>query len=93
MIFVFNDLKYDTDKMEKISDKIMFRIKMEVFGSYYYLLKSATLYISNKERWLITYKRGCMIHGQPISKEEAKDLLKQYDLNTYERLFSELEEA
>lgn len=93
MIFVFNDLKYDTDKMEKISDKIMFQIKTEIFGSYYFLLKSATLYTSNKGRWLITYKRGCITYGQPISIEEAKDLLKQYDLNTYEHLFGELEEA
>lgn len=93
MVFVINDLKYDTCKMERVSDKVIFQIKIHTLGDDYYLNKEAILYISNKGRWLVTYYRRCEVYAEPISEEEAKDLLKQYDLDTYESRFGELEEA
>ena len=84
MVYVFNNLKYDTDKMDCISTKCMYTLN---------LLDRAVkvrLYKSLKGRWLIVFKQG---GARAIDEEEAKHMLLKYDLNTYEKIFGELEDA
>lgn len=52
MIFVINKLKYDTEKMELVSDKVRY---------CFYLMRCLTearLYRSRKRRWLIVNENG-----------------------------------
>ena len=94
MIFVINDLKYDTDKMEKISDKIRKSYTASSFfiENYKYTY-DCTLWRSKKGRWLLTHDSSGISRGEAIDEIEAKELLKKYDLDAYEKLFEELEEA
>lgn len=96
MIFVIDNLKYDTDKMELISDKceytytwtfILTNTKMSSYG------KDVKLWKSKKGRWLLTYHTGCYSEGVKLLEEEVKKLLLRYDLQKYEELFGELKEA
>lgn len=95
MIFVINDLKYDTDKMELVSEKceyaytyMMMGSEFRARGQYVQLLRS------KRGRWLLTYSRGySTVYAKTLTDQEAKNLLKKYDLDTYEALFGELEEA
>ena len=95
MIFVINDLKYDTDKMELVSEKCeyiytytMFKSK---FGGYG---KDVQLWKSVHGRWLLTYNRGySTVYANALTDQEAKNMLMKYDLDKYEELFGELEEA
>jgi hypothetical protein len=94
MIFVINDLKYDTRKMEKISDKVkksykFFSIIVDNFSCTY----NCILWRSKKGRWLLTHDVSGYARGEAIDEIEAKELLKKYDLDAYEKLFEELEEA
>lgn len=99
MIFVLNDKKYDTEKMEKIADvkkwfickSFMLINKFGQRGGRYYDCK---LWRSKKGNWLVTAKmEGGYTHGEAIDEQEARDLLKRYDLEKYEEIFGELEEA
>lgn len=84
MIFVFNKLKYDTSKMELISDKC------EMFASG----EDVKLWRSNHGRWLLTYKTASLtICARTLLEGDAATLLLKYDLDKYEELFEELEEA
>lgn len=87
MIFVINDLKYDTDKMELISEKCE--------HAYFYAYgKDVQLWRSVRGRWLLTYNRGLStMYAETLTEQEAKNLLKKYDLDKYEELFGPLEEA
>ena len=95
MIFVIDDLKYDTDKMELVSEKCeyiytytMFKSK---FGGYG---KDVQLWKSVHGRWLLTYNRGySTVYSKTLTEQEAMNLLKKYDLDKYEELFGALEEA
>lgn len=96
MIFVINNLKYDTDKMELVSDKChctwtensLLTANMKFDGN------DVKLYKSTKGNWLLVFKKNYGITcGKAISEEEAKNLLMDYDLEVYEKLFGELEEA
>ena len=95
MIFVINDLKYDTDKMELVSEKCEYIYRYTVFkyeccgyGQDVQLWKSV------HDRWLLTYNRGySTVYTETLTEQEAKNLLKKYDLDKYEALFGELEEA
>ena len=95
MIFVINNLKYDTDKMELISDKCEYTYtlafsfkKMSSYG------KDVKLWKSKKGNWLLTYRTDYqLIRGVKLSDEDVKKLLMKYDLPKYEELFGELEEA
>lgn len=95
MIFVINDLKYDTDKMELISKKCehtytytMLRSEFSGRGQEVKLWKSV------RGRWLLTFTRGySTVYAKTLTEQEAKNLLKKYDLDKYEELFGELEEA
>ena len=96
MIFVIDNLKYDTDKMELISEKCEYaytwvlplsNIKMSSYG------KDVKLWKSKKGNWLLTYRIDYVSKGVKLLEEEVKKLLLKYDLQKYEELFGELEEA
>ena len=95
MVFVINKLKYDTDKMTLVSEKCLY-----AYGTYClnskikYLGKNVKLWKSAKGNWLLTYEDSCNDeNGKAMSEEEAADLLLKYDLEKYEEIFGELEEA
>ena len=96
MVFVIDNLKYDTDKMELISEKceytytwtfILTDTKMSSYG------KDVKLWKSKKENWLLTYRTDYVSKGVKLLEEDGKKLLLKYDLQKYEELFGELEEA
>lgn len=95
MIFVINNLKYDTDKMELVSDKIKYTytwtsiIGMEMKNSG----KDVKLFRSKKNNWLLTYRTDYDSRFKALNEAEGKELLLRYDLEKYEELFGELEEA
>lgn len=84
MVYVFNDLKYDTDKMDCISTKCMYALNI------FERPVNVKLYKSLKGRWLIVFKQGGAI---AIDEEKARHMLLKYDINAYEKIFGELEEA
>ena len=96
MIFVINKLKYDTDKMELISENLkysydwVYRITQTRFTS---TVDNAKLYRSKKGNWLLTYEANHRITGRRLLKNEAKELLIKHDLKKYEELFGEVPEA
>ena len=95
MIFVIDDLKYDTDKMELISKKCEHIYSYTMFGSEFFGYgQNVQLWRSVRGRWLLTYTRGySTAYAKTLTEQEAKNLLKKYDLYRYEELFGELEEA
>lgn len=95
MIFVINDLKYDTDKMELISEKCEYVYTYTMFEHGFYSQgKDVQLWRSVHGRWLLTYNRGLStVYAKTLTEQEVKNLLKKYDLDRYEELFGELEEA
>ena len=96
MIFVIDKLKYDTDKMELISEKCgytytwTFTLLNKEMRSYG---KDVKLWKSKKGNWLLTYRTDYFSKGVKLREEEVKKLLLKYDLQKYEELFGELEEA
>ena len=96
MIFVIDKLKYDTDKMKLISEKckytytwifILTNTEMISYG------KDVKLWLSSKGNWLLTYNTDYSTRAVKFSVEQAKEILMKYDLEKYELLFGELEEA
>lgn len=96
MIFVIDNLKYDTDKMELISEKCeytytwtftLLKTKMSSYG------KDVKLWKSRKGNWLLTYNTDYITKGVKLSEKDVKKLLMEYDLPKYEEIFGELEEA
>ena len=96
MIFVIDKLKYDTDKMELISEKCKYtytwiftltNTEMRSYG------KDVKLWKSKKGNWLLTYNTDYSTRAMKFSVEQAKEILMNYDLSKYEELFGELEEA
>lgn len=96
MIFVIDKLKYDTDKMKLISEKCEYtytwvftltQTEMRRYG------KDVKLWKSKKGNWLLTYRTDYFSKGVKLREEEVKKLLLKYDLQKYEELFGELEEA
>ena len=83
---MINKLKYDTDKMTLVSDFLNLKS--------YYAGKNVKLWKSAKGNWLLTYEDPYKNkYGKAIDKEEAANLLLEYDLEKYEEIFGELEEA
>ena len=94
MVFVINNLKYDTDKMELVSEKCEYKYTSTMFGcTITYSGRNVKLWRSAKDNWLITYETDYSIRGRKLSKEEVSNLLLKYDLEKYEGIFGELEEA
>ena len=96
MIFVIDNLKYDTDKMELISEKCEYiytwpftltDTRMRSYG------KDVKLWKSKKGNWLLTYRTDYNSRAVKLLEEDVKKLLLKYDLQKYEELFGELEEA
>ena len=97
MIFVINDLKYDTNKMELMSEKCeytyTYRYPMFISDIHEYG-QDVQLWKSVHGRWLLTYTRGySATYAKALTEQDAKNLLKKYDLDKYEELFGKLEEA
>lgn len=94
MIFVINNLKYNTDKMELVSTKCKYSYHSELLGvPMHYLAKNVQIFKSLKNHWLLAYKTDYENCAKALSEEEAKKFLMQYDLESYEKYFGELEEA
>ena len=86
MVFVINKLKYDSEHMTLVSEFL--NSKFEYAG------KNVKLWKSAKGNWLLTYEDSYENkYGKAIDKEEAANLLLEYDLEKYEEIFGELEEA
>lgn len=92
MLFVINNLKYNTDKMKLISTKCEWRWKGSLMDLYFDA-REVKLFRSDKGRWLLVYKADYKTVGRAMTEEEAKNLLKRFDIDTYEKMFGELEEA
>ena len=95
MVFVINKLKYDTDKMTLVSEKCLYAYDTYFLNSKFeYAGKNVKLWKSAKGNWLLTYEDSWNDeNGKAMSEEEAADLLLKYDLEKYEEIFGELEEA
>lgn len=90
MIFVINNLKYDTDKMKLISDKCEYQYTGRYTGITFDA-EDVRLFKSVKGNWLLVYKANYSNEiGRALTEEEAKQLLLNYDLEVYEKLFMEL---
>lgn len=91
MIFVDaeNKLKYDTDRMELVSDKV----KMEV-GRPFRISVNAEIYRSKKGRWLgvVKWMDGDE-EARVLEENEVQQFLLKYDVGAYEKNFEKLEEA
>lgn len=96
MIFVIDKLKYDTDKMELVSEKCkytytwIFTLTNTEMSSYG---KDVKLWLSKKGNWLLTYCTDYSTKAVKFSVKQAREILMNYDLEKYELLFGELEEA
>lgn len=91
MIFVDaeNKLKYDTDKMELISDKVKMKI-----GRPFGISVNAEIYRSKKGRWLGVMKwTDGSEEGRVLEENEVQQFLLKYDVEAYEKIFEKLEEA
>lgn len=96
MIFVINCLKYDTDKMELVSERCEYYHSSTMFGhrmTYTTDADEVKVWKSRKNNWLLTYKFSCKYYAKALTEIEVKELLMEYDLKTYEKIFGELEEA
>lgn len=98
MIFVIDNLKYDTDKMELISEKCNYSYEWvfqltntKMFG----IAHNVKIWRSKKGNWLVTYtKQGYSTNfADTLSEIEVKSILLRDDLSKYEEIFGEIEEA
>lgn len=92
MVHIINGKKYDTEKMELISDKC----EKTYISSLWNLpvkCNDVKLWKSKKGAYILTYLGSYCYYAELLSEEEAKNLLIRYDLTKYEELFGELEEG
>lgn len=73
MVYVFNNLKYDTDKMDCISTKCMHAFNI------FDCPVNVKLYKSLKGRWLIVFKQG----GALAIDEELNNMIIYYGIEFY----------
>lgn len=94
MIFVINNLKYDTDKMKLVSERCEYYHSSIMFGRLmHYTTDEVKVWKSRKGNWLLTYKFSCKYYAKALTEIKVKELLMEYDLKVYEKIFGELEEA
>jgi hypothetical protein len=95
MIFIIDNLKYNTDKMELVSTKCKYSYSEGslLCNQIRYSGKNVKIFKSLKNHWLLTYETYYKNCAVALSEEEAKEYLMNYDLETYEKHFGELEEA
>ena len=95
--FVINQKVYDTEKMTLVGRvRKWYELKwilQQIFGEGVGRMEDCEMYRSNKGNYLLVRESGGSVIGQAITKEEAKNLLMQYDYDNYTKLFGELEEA
>lgn len=94
MIFIHNDLKYDTDKMEKIVEYTEYRDNIDLFAFGQIAIK-CEVYRTRKGRWCRVrtgagHKKSEL---EILTDYQAKDILKVRDIHTCEKYFGEFEEA
>lgn len=90
-IDIENKVKYDTDKMELVSTKIRVKYGRPFWDTQSF--RSGKLYRSKKGKWLAVAEGKNLEVPVMVSEEKAKEMLIQYDVNKYEEIFGELEEA
>lgn len=93
MVFAINKLKYDTDKMELVSEKCSYTYTYKSIMPVKYSGRNVKLWKTAKDNWLLTYETSYDIRARSLDKNEVEDLLLKYDLEKYEEIFGELEEA
>ena len=95
MKFVINKLKYDTNNMDLISDKCEYSYADGLFGvAITYRGRNVKLWKSKKDNWLLTFdKKDLCTCSKALTTKEAQGLLLKYDVDAYEKIFGELEEA
>ncbi len=95
MIFIIDNLKYETEKMELITNKVKKGVKTRIAFLDSTILNTydAQIYKSTKGRYLLTWYQDYKAYAQPIDEDKVKELLLKYDYKKYEELFGELEEA
>lgn len=95
MLFIIDNLKYDTEKMELISEKVRQSVYTYIgfLDSKILNMYDAELYRSKKGRFLLTWYQNYKTCASSINDDRAKELLLKYDYEKYEELFGELEEA
>ena len=88
MICVIDKIKYDTDKMELVSDKIQHEYKVRFLShSYYCDGKNVRLWRSHKGRWLMTYDSDRNEYAVPMTENQA--IMKCYFLRMEKQLIIE----
>lgn len=91
MVYIINKKKYDTDKMELISDKCKYGYKVQhpILGELDRIANNVKIYKSKKNNWLMVFDG----YARTMIDKEAQNILLGYDYKAYEKLFGELEEA
>lgn len=91
MVFVINEKKYDTNKMELVSNKFRYEYKVShlILGELTRVTYDTGLYKSKKSNWLVVFDG----YDRAVTEKEARDMLLKHDYKAYEKQFGELEEA
>lgn len=75
MIFIVNNLKYDTDKMELVSERCEYYYSSNMFGyRIRYTTDEVKVWKSRKDNWLLTYKFSCKYYAKALTEIEVKEL-------------------
>lgn len=94
MVFIINNMKYDTDKMEKVADVKKRYPVGGIWSQYVTTIEDCGLWKTKRGNWLLTRKSCYGSHcGEAIKEAEAKELLLRYAWKAYEKEFGEIEEA
>lgn len=85
---------------EKVDCEIQRKVKaacdnivVDVKTSMYNKISDVRLWRSSKGNWLLTYKSDYTTYGKALCEKEVENILIQYDLEMYEQIFGEVEEA
>ena len=90
-IYIINKKKYDTNKMELVSNKCKYeyRVSHLILGELACITHNAGLYRSKKGNWLVVFDG----YARAMTEKEARNMLLKHDYKAYEKQFGELEEA
>ena len=90
-VYIINKKKYDTNKMELISNKFRYEYEVnhQIFSGLTYVTYDTGLYKSEKGNWLVVFDG----YGRAVTEKEAQDMLLKYDYKAYDKQFGKLEEA
>ncbi len=90
-VYIINKKKYDTNKMELISNKFRYEYEVNhpIFSGLTYVTYDTGLYKSEKGNWLVVFDG----YGRAVTEKEAQDMLLKYDYKAYDKQFGKLEEA